>query len=78
MAIAPVPLTTFDTSTVDGTLLREIRFNIVTRTRANDPRKPNNAGIGQTTENRATNIPGADGRRRRIYSATVRLRNTSA
>lgn len=76
VAINPVPDTTFDTSTVDGTLLREIRFNLVTRTRANDPRKPANAGIGQATENRATNVPGADGRRRRIYSATVRLRNT--
>lgn len=75
-AIDPVPATTFDTSTVDGTLLREIRFNLVTRTRANDPRNPANAGIGQATENRTTNIPGADGRRRRIYSATVRMRNT--
>ncbi len=76
-AIAPVPDTTFDSSTVDGELLREIRFNVVTRTRGNDPRNPSNAGIGQATENRATNVPGADGRRRRIYSATVRLRNTS-
>ncbi|MDP6981177.1 MAG: PilW family protein [Myxococcota bacterium] len=77
VAIAPVPDTTFDTSTVDGELLREIRFNIVTRTRSDDPRNPSNAGTGQATENRATNIPGTDGRRRRIYSATVRLRNTS-
>jgi len=78
VAVTPIPSTTFDTSTVDGTLLREIRFNLVTRTRSNDPRNPTNAGIGQATENRATNIPAADGRRRRIYSATVRLRNTSA
>lgn len=76
VAINPVPDPTFDTSTVDPSLLREIRFNLVTRTRANDPRNPANAGIGQATENRATNVPGADGRRRRIYSATVRLRNT--
>ncbi len=76
VAIAPVPSTNFDTSTVDGSLLREIRFNIVTRTRGNDPRNPANAGIGQSTENRTLNVPGTDGRRRRIYSATVRMRNT--
>lgn len=76
LAIAPVPSTNFDTSTVDASLLREIRFNIVTRTRGNDPRNPANAGIGQATENRATNIPAIDGRRRRIYSATIRMRNT--
>ncbi len=75
-AISPVPTTTFDSTTVDGELLREIRFNVVTRTRATDPRNPLTAGIGQATENRATNVPAADGRRRRVYSATVRLRNT--
>lgn len=77
VAVNPVPTTTFDTTTVDGTLLREIRFNIVTRTRANDPRNPQTVGIGQATENRTTNIPPADGRRRRVYSATVRLRNNT-
>lgn len=75
--IAPVPLQTFVTSTVDGEFLREIRFNVVTRTRANDPRNPLAAGIGQATENRATNVPAIDGRRRRVFSATVRMRNIS-
>ncbi len=77
VAVSPVPTTTFNTTTVNGELLREIRFSVVTRTRATDPRNPLTAGIGQATENRATNIPAADGRRRRAYSATVRLRNTS-
>lgn len=77
VAVAPVPATTFDTSAVDGSLLREIRFNVVSRTRGEDPRNPISAGIGQSTENRATNIPAVDGRRRRVYSATVRLRNLS-
>jgi len=77
VAISPVPLQTFVTSTVNGEFLREIRFNVVTRTRANDPRNPLAAGIGQATENRATNIPAIDGRRRRVFSATVRMRNVS-
>jgi prepilin-type N-terminal cleavage/methylation domain-containing protein len=78
VSVAPVPMTTFVTNTVDGTLLREIRFNLVSRTRAADPRNPLTAGIGQATENRATNIPPVDGRRRRVYSATIRMRNTGS
>lgn len=76
VAVAPIPLTTFVTSTVDGTFLREIRFNLVSRTRSPDARNPLTAGVGQATENRATNIPAVDGRRRRVYSATIRMRNT--
>lgn len=76
--VAPVPMTTFVTSTVDGSLLREIRFNIVSRTRSPDPRNPLSAGIGQATENRTTNIAPVDGLRRRVYSATIRMRNTAA
>jgi hypothetical protein len=41
----------------------------------NDPRNPDNFSIGQALENRATGIPVADGRHRRVYTASVRLRN---
>ncbi len=77
VAVSPVPSTTFLTNAVDGNLLREIRINIIARTRADDPRNPNSAGAGQARENRTTGIPASDGRRRRVHSATVRLRNIS-
>jgi prepilin-type N-terminal cleavage/methylation domain-containing protein len=67
--------TNLDTTAVTGSELREVRFNLVARTRANDPRNPDDAGIGQARENRATSIPAADGKHRRVQTATVRLRN---
>jgi type II secretory pathway pseudopilin PulG len=66
---------TYDPQGQDGSELREMRVNLVLRTRENDPRNPTEAGIGQETENRDTNVATADGRRRRIHSVTVRLRN---
>jgi prepilin-type N-terminal cleavage/methylation domain-containing protein len=69
--------TALDTDSVDGQDLREIRLNLVLRTRTDDPRNPDAAGTGQATENRATAIPGDDGKRRRVHVATVRLRNLS-
>jgi len=63
------------TNAVQGDELREIRVNLVMRTRADDPRNPDNAGIGQARENRNTSLPGADGKHRRVRTATVRLRN---
>jgi prepilin-type N-terminal cleavage/methylation domain-containing protein len=62
------------TSLVDVNQLREIRFNLIVRTRDDDPQNAA-AGTGQARENRALNIPGDDARRRRIHTATVRLRN---
>lgn len=59
--------------TGDPGTLREIRLNIVVRTSDNDP-KEINAGAGQATENQ-TAAPGPDGRRRRVYTSTIRLRN---
>jgi prepilin-type N-terminal cleavage/methylation domain-containing protein len=67
--------TNYATNAVVGTELREIRVNLIASTRANDPRNPDNAGIGQQRENRATGIPTADGKHRRVHTATVRLRN---
>lgn len=64
----------FDHQAVDGNDLRELRVNLVVRTRDDDPRNPTNAGTGQATENQ-TNAPGPDGKRRRVHTATVRLRN---
>lgn len=65
----------YDPSAIDGNNLREVRFNLVLRTTSDDPQRPTNAGTGQETENRDTNIPGDDGRRRRLHTTTVRLRN---
>jgi len=46
----------------------------VLRTRDDDPRNPA-ASRGQSTENRATNVAGVDGHRRRVHTTTMRLRN---
>lgn len=58
----------------DTALLREVRFNLVVRTADDDPNDPTGAGRGQPRENQ-TNAPGPDGRRRRVHTATIRLRN---
>ncbi|MEM7412967.1 MAG: PilW family protein [Myxococcota bacterium] len=58
----------------DPALLREIRFNLIVRTAENDPTNTTSAGTGQVRENRV-NPPGPDGRRRRVHTATIRLRN---
>lgn len=61
----------------DPGLLREIRWNVVLRTADVDPNAPTSAGTGQARENQ-TNPPGTDGRRRRVHTATIRLRNLSS
>jgi prepilin-type N-terminal cleavage/methylation domain-containing protein len=70
-------VTAYSNSGITGDQLREIRVNLVTATRTNDPRyKTATAGIGQPRENRtAASSPGADGKHRRVSTATVRLRN---
>lgn len=68
----------YDPEAQDGTQLREVRVNLVLRTRDDDPRKPDATGTGQGTENRVNSIPGDDGRRRRVHTATVRVRNVPA
>jgi prepilin-type N-terminal cleavage/methylation domain-containing protein len=65
----------FDPSTVDISNTREIRANLVLRTRIND--LDNTNGRFQDAENRAA-IAGADGFRRRTYRATVGLRNVGS
>ena len=52
--------------------LREIRFNLVLRTRAEDPLYE--SGYMQATENRAA-LGAPDGFRRRLLTTTVRPRN---
>ena len=69
---------TYDPEAQNGTELREVRVNLVLRTRDDDPRHPNATGTGQGTENRGNSIPGDDGRRRRVHTATVRVRNVPA
>jgi hypothetical protein len=71
--VAGVP---YVTTAVVGSELREIRVNLITRTRSNDPRNPDDAGVGQTRENRDyATVAAADGKHRRVHTATVRLRN---
>ncbi len=59
-------------SALDGSDLREMRVNIVVRTRAQDVNFTQ--GQFQTTENRAA-VAGNDGFRRRVYTSTALLRN---
>ena len=68
----------YDAADQNGMELREVRVNLVLRTRDDDPRQPNAAGTGQGTENRVNAIPGDDGRRRRIHTTTIRVRNVPA
>lgn len=56
----------------DASQLREVRFNLVVRTRAEDPQFDD--GYFQATENRGA-VAGTDGYRRRVYTSTIRLRN---
>ena len=65
----------FDSAAVDVSDAREIRANLILRTRLNDPENSN--GRFQNAENRAA-IATPDGFRRRTYSATVGLRNVGA
>ena len=68
--------TNLDTAAVTGPELREVRFDLIARTRADDPRNPDDAGIGQARENRtAASVAAADGKHRRVYTSTARLRN---
>lgn len=66
----------YDPTTLDSSLLREVRLNVVIRTRDEDPNETWQGGIGQVTENRAANsVAPMDGARRRVHTATVRVRN---
>jgi len=57
----------------DHSKLREIRFNVVVRSRTEDPTYTAD-GFVQATENRGA-VGGNDGFRRRVFSSTVRQRN---
>jgi len=59
----------------DAAQLRELRFNLVTRTRAED--REWSLGRPQATENRAA-VVASDGFRRRVYTSTVMLRNVGS
>ncbi len=54
--------------------LREIRMDVVVRTRAQVP--GSTSGLFQNTENRQP-VAAADGYRRRVFTSTVKLRNSS-
>ncbi|NNL67663.1 MAG: prepilin-type N-terminal cleavage/methylation domain-containing protein [Myxococcales bacterium] len=57
------------------TTLREVGINLVTSTRSDDPDTAYQLGAGEVTGNRASGLPATDGKRRRVNSARVRLRN---
>ncbi len=69
---------TYDPQGQDGSELREVRINLVLYTRDDDSRNPTQAGRGQGTENRTSSVAGVDGRRRRVHTTTMRLRNLPA
>jgi len=54
--------------------LRELRINLVARTHDPDPDRTFTGGEFQSTENRG-GVAGSDGFRRRVHTATVRVRN---
>jgi len=60
----------FDSQGADMRRLREVRINLVVRSRAEDP---DFSGQRQTTENRTAGA--GDGYRRRVYTSMVRPRN---
>ncbi len=62
----------YDASDNDASDLREVRFNLVVRTRSEDAQFDD--GYFQATENRNA-VAGVDGYRRRVYTSTIRLRN---
>ena len=62
----------FDPSDSDISLAREVRTNLVIRSRLEDLENTN--GRFQDSENRAAAVAN-DGFRRRVYSSTVMLRN---
>lgn len=62
----------YGNASYDNRDLREIRINLVTRTRA--PDREFQSGQFQATENRVAPA-GNDGYRRRVHSSTVKLRN---
>ncbi|HVP30497.1 MAG TPA: PilW family protein [Myxococcota bacterium] len=64
--------TAYNPAAVDGTFLREVRANVVIRTRTQDDRL--SGGKFQATENRGA-VAAQDGFRRRVLTTTVRLRN---
>lgn len=68
--------TNYDSTTIDGADLREVRMNVTVRTRGEDPRERGDFSQGQIRENRTSgSVAGADERRRRTHTATVRVRN---
>lgn len=64
--------TAYNPSNLDATFVREVRANVVVRTRYEDDRLE--GGQFQRTENRAA-VAGQDGFRRRVLTSTVKLRN---
>jgi hypothetical protein len=65
----------YDARAVNGEDIREVRANVVMRTRFPDP--DNTQGQFQVTENRLA-VAGNDGFRRRAYTTTVMLRNVGS
>jgi hypothetical protein len=60
----------------DFSSLREVGINVVTATRTDDPNLDYQLGSGQALGNRDPGtLPDVDGKRRRVSSARVRVRN---
>lgn len=63
-------------STTNYNRLVDVRLNVVTTTRADDPNRKFAPMKGQPTANRTlASVPGPDRRRRRVHQSLIRLRN---
>ena len=68
----------YDSTDLDGTLLREVRITVVVKTRDEDPNRSWQGGMGQALENRdPDSVAETDGARRRVHTSTIRLRNNA-
>jgi len=69
----------FEGNASDPSKLLEVQLNLVTVTRDNDPNRDWTLGAGEVTGNRAAGtLSAGDGKRRRVYSARIRLRNANS
>lgn len=66
----------YDAATSDVRTLRQVQINLVTATKDDDPNQNAREMTQQLTGNRtAASLPATDRKRRRVYTAMVRLRN---
>jgi hypothetical protein len=77
--LAGGPELAFEGNASDPSKLLEVQLNLVTVTRDDDPNRDWTLGKGEVTGNRiAGTLSAGDGKRRRVYSARILLRNANS